>query len=89
MMITVSLRLAAGRDKSAAESSKMSPTAHFFILALTVLVAGSRGQEAEEASPDTSALFKNIRLPILNIGIKKPRITKTFPVVRKNVVNRR
>ena len=44
------------------------------------------GQEEE---PETSALFKNIKipLPLVNINIKKPRITKTFsiPVIRKNV----
>merc|ERR1711963_1021522 len=44
------------------------------------------GQEEE---PETSALFKNIKipLPLVNINIKKPRVTKTFsvPVIRKNV----
>jgi len=50
------------------------------------------GQEEE---PETSALFKNIKipLPLVNINIKKPRITKTFsiPVIRKNVntINRK
>merc|ERR1711923_217321 len=42
------------------------------------------GQEEE---PETSALFKNIKIPLVNINIKKPRVTKTFsvPVIRKNV----
>jgi len=43
----------------------------------------------QEEEPETSALFKNIKipLPLVNINIKKPRITKTFsiPVIRKNV----
>merc|ERR1712227_519135 len=48
------------------------------------------GQEEE---PETSALFKNIKIPLVNINIKKPRVTKTFsvPVIRKNVntINRK
>ena len=61
----------------------MAPIVSFVLLALT-FAGFCGGQDATEA--DTSPLFKNIRLPILNIGISKPTFTKT--VVGKNVYNK-
>ena len=65
------------------QNLKMTLLVSFLLLSLT-FAGFCGGQEAEEA--ETSPLFKNIRLPILNIGISKPTFRKT--VVRKNVHNK-
>ena len=41
------------------------------------------GQEVD--NPETSELFKPIRIPIFNVVLKKPRVTvrKTYPRVNK------
>ena len=65
------------------QNLKMTLLVSFLLLTLT-FAGFSGGQETEEA--ETSPLFKNIRLPILNIGISKPTFRKT--IVRKNVHNK-